>query len=72
MDRDARIEAAAASQKRLKWIAIVGLALFFCGGATTFATWVLHGEVWLISGIAALIGIFLMVHSRIARSTDMG
>jgi hypothetical protein len=38
MVRDARMEAAAATRKRIKWTAVVGLFLFFGGGASTFAS----------------------------------
>lgn len=52
--------------------AVVGAVLFFSGEGSTVATRVLRDEVWIISGIAALIGIFLMTHAWIPRSTDMG
>ena len=58
-------------RRRVKKTAILGILLFFLGGASTITSWVLLDEIWIVSGIVGVVGAFLLTFALIARSTRM-
>jgi hypothetical protein len=59
-------------RKPIKKTALLGMVLFLIGFASVGFTWALYKEVWIISAVPTIVGLFLFVHALIAKSTNMG